>query len=163
MSDTENHITIPQPFRKLEVFLGAWILSGSMKMGEDSAQVSGRWVFSPVADGYGIRMEGQTTIEGMGSFDEEELIGVNPGDGTVHFFSLNKFAVRDHIGGWMDERTLYVEYKADQDGKECREGFTIEISGDRIEAKVLETLDGEPTVATHLTLIREASHSNSRE
>jgi hypothetical protein len=129
MSDTENHITIPEPFKKLEVFLGVWIVSGSMKMGGTSAQISGRWVFSRVADGHGIRVAGQTAIEGMGSFNEEELIGVDPGDGTVHFFSLNKFVMRDHIGGWTDDHTLYVEYKANQGAKECREGITIEISG----------------------------------
>ncbi|HEX9564696.1 MAG TPA: hypothetical protein VF981_12020 [Gemmatimonadaceae bacterium] len=157
MSDTDSQATIPEAARKLATLLGTWTVSGSMRTGERSAQVSGCWVFDRVANGHGIRVAGQTAIEGMGSFEEEELIGVDPWDGTLHFFSLNRFAVRDHRGGWTDEHTLYVEYQGDQGGEHCREGITIEISGDQMNSRILETIDGEPAITTILTLVRERS------
>lgn len=99
----------------------------------------------------------ETTIEGFGTFAEAELIGFDPGDGTIHLFSLNKFAVRDHVGGWRDDGVLYVEYTGVQDGKQCREGITIVIEGDHMHADIVETLDGEVTTTTTLRLTREAA------
>ncbi len=145
----------PEPARKLEALLGVWVVAGTMTTGDGPARISGRWQFSPAAGGSGVRTVGQTSIEGLGTFEEEELIGFDPGDGAVHMFSLNKLAVRDHVGAWKDDRTLVVEYRGIQGGKHCRERITIAIDGDRMEATVVETLDGEVVVTTSLSLARE--------
>lgn len=155
MSSTDSHATIPEPARKLDALLGTWAVSGTMTMGDGAARVSGRWRFSRVADGYGVRTALQTTIEGMGTFEEEELIGFDPSEERIHFFSLNKFAVRDHVGGWKDDHTLYVEYNGEQQGEHCREGMTITLAGDRMEGHVVETLAGVVVVTTALTLVKQ--------
>jgi hypothetical protein len=152
----QNQINISEALHRLNVLIGSWNISGTMETGETVMLVSGRWSFSPVADGQGLSLTGQTAIEGLGSFAEAELIAVDPVDGLVHLFAVNKFVVRDHIGGWTDERTLYVEYRGNQDGKECREGITMAFNPQRIEAKVLETLAGQTVVITNLTMLKEA-------
>jgi len=145
----------PEPARKLDALLGAWVVAGSITSGDAPARISGRWQFTPAAGGAGVRMAGQTSIEGLGTFEEEELIGFDPGDGTVHIFSLNLLAVRDHIGAWRDDRTLVVEYNGTQGAKHCWEQITLAIDGDRMHATVVETLDGEVVATTSLSLARE--------
>ena len=151
---------IPEPARQLEVFIGIWEVSGSMAMEGKSLNVTGRWQFSRIANGHGIRTTSQTTIEGLGAFDEEELIGFDPGDGKIHLFSLNKFAVRDHVGTWKEDQVLYVEYTGIQEGKQCHEGITIRFEGDQMHADIVETLEGKVIVTTKLNLMREAFNSN---
>lgn len=155
MSNSRDIPTIPEPARKLRALLGVWVVSGSMTTGDNSAQISGRWRFISVADGWGVRTAGQTSIEGLGTFEEEELIGFDQSEGKVHMFSLNMFAVRDHVGGWRDKRVLHVEYNGDQGGKHCRERITIAIDRERMSATIVEALDGEVVATTRLTLAKE--------
>jgi hypothetical protein len=156
VSDPDRESTVPLPARQLDAFLGTWTVAGSMTMGGNAAKVAGRWGFRRVADDHGLKTTMQTTIEGFGTFAEAELIGFDPGEGRIHLFSLNKFAVRDHVGGWREDGVLYVEYTGVQDGKRCREGITIVIEGDHMHADIVETLDGEVTTTTTLSLVREA-------
>ena len=154
MSNNENKSTYPEPFEKLKIFLGTWNVSGEMITDDIPKSVSGQWIFKEAADGYGLKVESQTSIEGFGTFEENELIGYDSGDMVIHLFSLNKFAVRDHIGNWTDDHTLYLEYNGNFDGKACREVITITIIEDKMGSKIIETLDDVQTVLTNLTLVR---------
>jgi hypothetical protein len=73
----------------------------------------------------------------------------------VHL-SLNQFAVRDHVGGWVDDDTLVVDYAGGQGGEARRECITIVVGTDRLAGDVVETLGGAVVVTTTLTFVRES-------
>lgn len=138
---------------RLERFLGEWIVTGTLTAEGHPAVVTGRWRFAQAADGWGVRGDLQTEIEGMGAFAESELIGFDAASGQVHLFSMNKFAIRDHVGGWIDETTLEVVYQGVQDGKAIVERIAIDFANpDDARGRVVETADGVVTVTTELVL-----------
>jgi hypothetical protein len=149
--------TTPVEAVRLQAFAGDWVVSGTLDAEGTPSAVSGSWHFEPAADGWGVRGRMETTIDGMGTFEEDELIGYDPTDGAVHMFSMNRFAVRDHRGGWATEDELEVEFTDRQDGRTVSEIIAIRFVGaDRMEARVIELADGELVVTTDLTLARQA-------
>jgi hypothetical protein len=140
---------------RLAAFLGDWMVKGTLTAGVQPAAISGKWRFVEAADGWGVRGEMETTIEGMGTFEENELLGFDPAEGKVHLFSINKFAVRDHAGDWIDETTLSVIYRGMQDGNEVTEQITIDFSeAGAMSAQVIEKAGGRVTITTELFMQR---------
>jgi hypothetical protein len=146
----------PPQARKLAAFVGDWTVSGTMIADGKPAAVSGRWHFDAAADGWCARGEMTTAIEGLGSFDEYELIGFDPAEGKIHMVSMNRFAVRDHVGDWVDDERLAVVYRgrtATGDGVTER----IDISfaePDEITAEVIETVGDAVAITTELRMVR---------
>jgi hypothetical protein len=149
--------TVPSEAARLQAFAGDWVVSGALEAEGSTSGVSGRWHFEPASDGWGVHGRMETTIDGLGTFEEEELIGYDPTDEAVHMFSMNRFAVRDHRGGWVTEEQLEVEFNGRQEGRTVSEIITIRFLGaDRMEGRVIERADGELVVKTDLTLSRSA-------
>ena len=90
-------------------------------------------------------------VEGMGSYEEDDLVGFDRETGKAHVFSLtNTAAVHDHVATWSDHNTLNMEYDGLQDGKQYREEVIIKFSSpneltisevDRVEGQVTLTMD----------------------
>lgn len=98
-----------------------------------------------------------TQIEGMGAFEENELIGFDSVEGKIHLFSMNKFAIRGHIGQWTDQNTLVVRYTGEDEGKVVTEEITVEFTKPgRMTGRVIERSDGEVLITTDLTMDRES-------
>lgn len=131
------------------------MVEGSLAVGDDRAAVSGRWRFEEAVNGWGVLGVMDTEIEGMGAFQENELIGFDSVEGKVHLFSMNKFAIRDHIGGWTDQETLVVRYEGDDEGKLVAEEITVEfLKPDHMTGRVIEQSDGVVLITTELSMNR---------
>jgi hypothetical protein len=123
-----------------------------------SSAITGQWRFMRAVDGWGVLGEMKTEIEGWGTFEETEIAGFDPAEGKVHLIGMNKFVVRDHIGGWIDPTTLKVLYRGRQGGKEVTEEVTIDFSTPDIQRGwIVEKVDGVVAITTELTLTRRAS------
>ncbi len=148
--------TVSPAAKRLAAFLGEWDVTGTLQaVGSDPAAVSGRWRFVKAADGWAVRGDMTTAIEGMGTFEECELIGFDPTENKVHMFSMNKYAVRDHIGDWLDEKRLSVVYTALPQGHDVTERMTIDFTNpEELHAEMIESEDGVVTITTELTLAR---------
>jgi hypothetical protein len=118
--------SIPVEAERLRAFLGDWDVHGTLTAGKNPAAVAGRWHFAKAADGWGAQGEMTTEIEGMGAFEEHELIGFDPIEKKVHMISMNKFAIRDHSGDWQSETQLSVVYAAMVDGHEANERISLD-------------------------------------
>lgn len=153
---TEDRGSSIEPER-LARFLGEWTVDGTLVSGESDAAIVGRWSFAEILDGMGVEGSMATSIEGWGTFAESELIVVDDATDSIHLFSANRFAVRDHIGGWTDESTLVVTYRSGVGEVEVVETIAIEFSApDTIEARVVETAGGAPSLTTDLKMTRRA-------
>lgn len=148
----------PDEAKRLAAFMGEWTVAGSLMIGEERAEVSGRWRFEQAIDGWGVIGIMRTEIEGMGTFEENELVGFDEVGGNIHLFSMNKFTIRDHVGGWTGEDTLLLEYSGTNgEGKLVTEEITIDfIRPDGILGHVIEKTDGEVMVSTDLILERRS-------
>jgi hypothetical protein len=136
---------------------GDWTVEGLLRSEGSAASLSGRWSFAQTADGWGVRATMQTEIEGWGAIEECVLIGLDAASGSIRHFSMNKYTIRDHIGGWTGDNTLVVSYMGIQEGKEVGEEVTIDfVAPERIIAHIVEQADGEVIITTDLTLTKES-------
>ena len=154
MSNPEHELERPKEAQKLERFLGEWRVEGTLKMESTTAKVSGTWKFDKIADGWGVVTEMDTEIEGMGHVQETVLIGYDSEQGKIRHFSMNRLAVRDHVGQWVDQDTLVVEYREKYNNENHSEVITIRFDSGQIEGDVVETVNGDVTVITDITLTR---------
>jgi hypothetical protein len=95
-----------------------------------------------------------TQIEGIGSITEAELIGFDSEHGNVHLFSMNRLAVRDHVGTWKNEATLVVEYRETHGSKQQFESITLDFGSEQIKGTVEEKVNGTIIAVTDITLTR---------
>jgi hypothetical protein len=137
--------------KDLGVFLGDWKVEGVMTFEGTPLKVAGRWKFDRAAAGWGLKATLKMEIEGMGLYEEDDLIGFDPSDGMVHLFTLtNTAAVHDHKGNWKNTRRLFLEYAGIQDGKTLTEEISVAFSGseqfnieeiDKLGGQVISTMD----------------------
>jgi hypothetical protein len=145
----------PRDAQRLSAFIGTWDVAGVMSGGGDERTVIGTWTYETVAGGWGIRGVLHTDITGYGSFEEGELIGLDAATNEIHLFGLNMFGIRDHVGGWQDERTLTTRYTASDEGDTTVEDITVIFVSPRVmRAEIIECVDDEVVLTTLLDLTR---------
>lgn len=151
----------PGDAERLESFLGSWEVKGRLSSPQSQSAVVGKWHFDRAIDGWGVVGRLTTTIEGMGEFEEAEVIGLDAETGQVHMFSANRFAIRDHVGGWTDSHHLVVEYEDTGGATATKEVISVHFAEPgRMDARVVESADGEVVLTTDLTLVRKASSTD---
>lgn len=138
---------------RLSAFVGDWLVDGVMFGDGGRRQISGHWTFDEAADGWGVAGTLTTIIEGIGRLAERELIGYDSETGQIHLFSMNRVAIRDHIGGWEGD-TLVTRFVSDDKTtvEEIRLRFP---TPDRMEASVSEHSNGQLVLTTELSLQME--------
>lgn len=106
------------------------------------------------AGSWGLKTKFTMDIEGMGAYDEDDLLGFDPGEGKVHLFSLtNSGATHDHKGDWTDDSTLHLEYTGLQDGKPYKEDIIVKFTRpDRMSILEVDRVEGRVTMTMDVTL-----------
>ena len=142
---------LPKEVKKLKSFLGEWIVEGRLTFESDTFKVEGLWKFDQAAKGWGVLAILKMNIEGLGEYEEVDLVGFDPGSGLFHIFSVtNTAATHDHKGNWLDDKTLKVTYEGLQEGKKQKEEITIKFDHpnewsiheiDTINGKITSTMD----------------------
>lgn len=134
---------IPPEVEKLSVFIGDWNVTGTLKIGNDKMNVNGKWFFNKAAGGWGLRSANKLEIDGMGSYELDNLFGFDKEEGRLHIYSLTNMAeTHDHRASWTDGSTLKGEYDGLKDGKKFREDFVIRILDPaRITINYIEKVD----------------------
>lgn len=148
---------LPNEARRLQFFLGDWNAEGSLTFQGRPFKVSGSWKFTSAAAGWGILNIGKLDIEGLGAYEEVDILGFDPGEKMFHFFAVtNTGAARDHKGRWSDDNTFSVLHEALQDGKTYREEIEVKIMSP-IEFTVHErdTLDSQTVTTIDVTVKRQ--------
>jgi len=90
--------------------------------------VKGVAKFSSVAAGWGVLATAKLEIEGLGAYEEANLLAFDRGEKSYHFFAVtNTAAAYDHKGKWLNDDTISFLYEGLQDGKSYREELLIKI------------------------------------
>ena len=140
---------VPEAVQKLQRLVGTWKAKGKLKMGADAADVTATWTCVSIAAGNGIRCGLQLKgIPGMALYQETDLMGYDPGDGLVHWYSVtNAGETHDHKGSW-DGENLQVTFTGPKGGELYNECITIKFDGKnrfRLVAVVFEGHKPGPT------------------
>jgi hypothetical protein len=82
-------------------FVGAWHGKGTVKDGGKTYPIDATIECVETSGGAGVRCSDRFTgIPGVAVYEESDLIGYDPGDGLVHFYSVtNAGETHDHKGG----------------------------------------------------------------
>lgn len=136
---------IPEGAKRLERFRGDWTVTGSLAMEGNTMPVAGRWQMVPAAAGWGLRCKFEGTIEGLGTADEDDLVGYDQETGLSHVYSLtNTGNVHDHVGDWTSADVLELVYEGTMQGAPYREVVTCTFSGDAaVQLRSVEHVGGE--------------------
>lgn len=69
---------LPEGAKKLCAFAGNWSVEGILTFGGTPFRVTGTWAFSSAVAGWGILNVGHLNIEGMGAYEEVDLLASIP-------------------------------------------------------------------------------------
>lgn len=118
--------------------------------------------FKTTADNNGLLMIEWATIPGVGKLNGANLIGVNPYDGKVHWFSVDNLGTaHEHIGAFSDAKHFSMVHKGMQDNKEYLETITMEIiSQDEMKLNITAMLDGKEIETISATFQRKPRKGN---
>ncbi len=118
--------------------------------------------FKTTADNSGLLMNEWATIPGAGKLNGTNLVGVNPFDGKVHWFSVdNMGTAHEHIGAFSDASHFSMVYKGMQDDKEYKETITMELaSQDKLKLNIIALLDGKEIETVSAIFQRKTGKGN---
>jgi hypothetical protein len=123
---------------RLTVFLGNWRVEGTLTFMGKPFGVKGYAIFSSTAARWGVLATVKLEIEGLGTYEEADLLAFDRNEKLYHYFSVtNTAAAYDHKGKWLDEGTISFIYEGLQDGKSYKEELLIRILNQN-EVTILE-------------------------
>lgn len=147
--------SLPVEAQRLAQFIGEWETKGTMIAEGKPSAIRGEWRFTRAADGWAILGEMKTEIEGFGTIDEIDIAAFDAVGRRVHLIGFNQFGVRDHVGDWIDDKTLVLLYRGQVDGKEVTEEVKIDFSTPNVQRGwVVEKVDDVVTIRTELVVTR---------
>jgi hypothetical protein len=148
---------LPVELSRLRVFLGNWVVEGTLTVINRTFPLKGVANFSSVAAGWGVLVTGKLEIEGLGFYEETDIMCFNRDERLYHFFAVtNTGAAYDHKGDWVNDNTLGFSYAGLQDGKSYREELEIIIyAPDQIAISERDFIDSQITTTMDVTLRKE--------
>jgi hypothetical protein len=124
---------------------GSWSGPATLILGAKTYHFTDYSEFRKTADGSGLLMEEWSTDPELGKMKGTSLIGYNPNDKMIHWFSVdNMGTAHEHTGSWKTPNHFYMEHNSMQEGKKYVEKIDCMFTTkDQLELKVTGTLDGE--------------------
>lgn len=152
----EDIAELPGPTRKLYRFIGNWKLSGVYRRNGRSSRIEGRFDVSPAAGGFGLLARMHAEVEGLGSYEEVDVIGYDSGCDEYHIFSITNGAdTHDHRGNFADENSLTLRYRGLRDSERFLEEDSIEFrSDDEFRLRVTDKVSDHVVSETETTMKR---------
>ena len=140
--------------KSLQVLVGDWIAEGTLTFKGKAFKIGGTAKLMSAAAGWGVANFSKLDIEGVGSYEEVDVLGFDPIEKLFHFFSVtNTGAARDHEGKWLDDKTIRFGYEGLQEGKTYVEEISVNILSSReLTIHERDTLDGQVITIMHVSL-----------
>ncbi len=127
----ENLAELPEPAKRLHRFIGNWQVSGTVRRDGKARHIEGRFDIMPAAGGFGLLGRMNAELEGLGIYEEWDLLGYDPGCDEYHIFSVtNGAVVHDHRGEFVTDDRVEFSYKGLQEHERFREEGVIEFRSD---------------------------------
>jgi len=136
---------MPEEAKKLRVFLGEWRAKGTLSFDGRDIDVRGTVKASTVAAAWGVLVIGKLEIEGLGEYEEADLLTFEQGASMFHYFSVtNTGAAYDHRGKWASDSKIDFLFEGHQRGMPYSENLTFYLPDlNHIVVHESDTLDGK--------------------
>jgi hypothetical protein len=127
-----------------------------MKLGEDKF-VSGCGEMTAVEISSGINSELNLHLEGYEDYYENDLWSFDPDRGEVHLFGITSEGdVRDHVGRWVDDDDLMLDWRGGFEDQELQEQIRVRWVGkDQFEVREVALKLGKTTLSTDYVFKRK--------
>ncbi len=124
---------------------GKWEGPAILKMGGQEIKTPYYAEFMKTADNNGIYMLERCNIPGIGALNGANLIGFDPNDSKIHWYSVdNMGTTHEHIGDLMGKQHFNMVYKGIREGKTYTETIDVIRTGkDKVEMKLVATIGGQ--------------------
>ncbi|GBC85320.1 hypothetical protein HRbin11_01769 [bacterium HR11] len=151
--------TVPEALQVILRLEGRWVASATWQTNGRSYMGQSVFHFRKTADGLGLTMDESADVPALGRISGANLIGYDPSDGRLHWFTVDNSGMSHHrVGELVDRDHLRLVHEGYQDGKPYREEFDIRWeSPDRFYAKRVSTLDGQVTGVFEGTFLRQGA------
>jgi hypothetical protein len=135
-----------QALELLKQLIGEWAVGIAMK--ESNGKVlsgCGIMTAKEIASQRGISSEMEMKIEGVDDYLENDLWSFDQANGRVHLFSVTSQGdAHDHVGDWIDEKTLELNWKGLYEKEDLEEKIIVNwVSKDQIEVKETDYSKGK--------------------
>ena len=133
--------------RNLSKFAGDWVADATLTIEGKPHKVQYHLSGREIADGNGVYVDEWFTDKELGTLRGGNLIGYDPYDGKIHWFSVdNQGTTHEHVGAWTTPDHLVVEHDGTRDGKPYVEKLDVVVrSGGALEFHLVGTLGGRET------------------
>lgn len=149
----------PEAVQRMMRFTGHWETNeAKVTMGGQHFTMPYSADFKPVNNGTGMMMQEAATIPGVGELKGMNLFGWDPNLELVHIYSIDNLGTcHDHIGYWISENELFVEYQGVQEGKIYVEQLLITlVDGNHLKLHQTSELNGVMNELIDGTFVRKA-------
>lgn len=156
-AQTETPST-PEILKRVLSLEGKWEGKATMQIGGKTYHFQYFMHFRKMADGNGLYMDEHATIPDVGKLFVGNIIGFDPFEQKLHWFSADNFGTtHDHIGKLIDKNHLRLVHESQREGKTYREEIDfVWKSPKEIYAKLIGTLDGQTEEILEGTLVRKS-------
>lgn len=159
VADAQEQASVTPEILKAVLRLeGKWEANASGQLGGKTYTFKYHMDFRKTASGSGLLMYETANIPDVGKLDGTNLIGYDPYDGKLHWFSVDNLGTtHDHTGELLSKDHIRLIHESSREGKPYREQFDIEfISADRVKMKLVGTLGGNVEEVLEGTFVRKS-------
>lgn len=148
----------PEILKRVLSLEGKWEGKATMQMGGKTYNFQYFMHYRKTADDNGLYMDEHATIPDVGRLIGGNIIGFDPYEQKLHWFSVDNFGTtHDHIGELIDKDHLRLIHESQREGKTYREEIDFEWkSPKQLHAKLIGTLNGQIEEILEGTLVRKS-------
>jgi len=149
---------VPKILNRVLSLEGTWEAEATMQMGGNSDSFPYSLRFWKMADGNGLYMDETATIPEVGTLVGGNIIGFDPHEQKLHWFSVDNFGTsHDHVGELLGKDHLRLIHESQREGKVFREEIDlIWKTPKEIHVRLVGTLDGQTEETLEGTFVRKS-------
>jgi hypothetical protein len=147
----------PPEIQKFYNFAGKWTGTYDAVMEGQKMTADASYTWSKIVDGWGMFIDEKIEMPGMPVYLGHNILGYDIGEKKYHLYTISNYAqVHDHVGGWKDDKTMYLEYNGIVDGKPYKEELYMTInSPNECTFDLTEYTDGKESGSSKGTFHKE--------
>jgi hypothetical protein len=150
----------------LEQLLGEWAVGIAMKTSNGKVLSGcGTMTAKEMPAKLGVNSEMDIHIEGVDDYFESDIWSFDKATGKMHLFSVTSQGdAHDHVGEWIDEKTLQLSWKGCFEKKDLEEKIIVNwVSKDQIEVKETDYSKGKIKLGANYVFKRKKANPATQE
>jgi hypothetical protein len=152
---------LPKEVQGIHSIVGEWTAkSATATMDGKKVKLTASFSCAATASGFGVLCKSKFDIAGMGTLEETDLFGWDPGEGKYHWFAVNATGeTHDHVAAppASPSDALVFVYSGRTAGKPMQEIISLKFNADSsvVDVRNQTLVDGKLAFQMALTMIKK--------